>query len=109
MTGNDKLSYRIPTPEELQRLDPRTPGELDRRVFIDCPTGKVEDAKITYEDGEPLINVMRTIISLESVCIRTPDGKFAPGIARVYIQRFNNEIGRVEFLVADVLVGRNAL
>ncbi len=104
--NNGGEAYRRPTPEEEAGLNPQTPRRLDRRVRISCPSGVVIASRILFENGAPLTNVMRAVISLESpTCRNGRDGEFANGLAQVYITRFHNEIGRVEYLIAECLVG----
>ncbi len=86
--------YRAPNTEELRSMGSNTPRRLDRVVRVDCPTGEVIKAKIAFEDGEDLRNVLRALISME------PQGD-----CLIYLTRFNNEIGKVVFEVANCVLG----
>ena len=93
-------TYRGATPEEAGWSNPQTPREFDQRVRLVCKDGLVETAEITFEDGTPLKNVLRAVVSLESPLVRGANGR-----AEVFVTQFNNEIGRIVFGVAEALVG----
>ena len=93
-------TYRDTTPEEDGWSNPQTPRKFDQRVRLVCKDGVVETAEIVFEDGTPLKNVLRAVISLESPRVRGANGR-----AEVFVTQFNNEIGRIVFGVAEALVG----
>ena len=93
-------TYRDATPEEDGWSNPQTPRKFDQRVRLVCKDGVVETAEIVFEDGTPLTNVLRAVVSLESPRVRGANGR-----AEVFVTQFNNEIGRIVFGVAEALVG----
>lgn len=93
--------FREPTLAERRAMNPKTPHRHERRVRVSCPNGVVVGSVIEFEDGEELRNVLRAVIALEP---QPP-----PGLARVFITRFNNEIGQVVYEEALALVGRGDL
>lgn len=95
-----KPKFREPTLAELNSTNPKTPHRHVGRVRITCPTGRVLDSVPRFENGEEMRNVLRAVISLEP-----PDRDGRGGIAQVYLMRFNNEIGKVVYEVADCLIG----
>jgi hypothetical protein len=97
-------TYREPTEEELRSTNPSTPTKLDRRIVVSCPTGVVLEGKIVFEDGEPLMNVLRAVIALEAPVTRGPDGTESGGIAKIFVTTFNNEIGKVVYWTAEALL-----
>lgn len=92
--------YREPTIAELNSTDPKTPHRHVRPVRVTCPTGRVLDAKVRFEGGEDLKNVLRAVVALEP-----PDREGKGGTALIFLTRFNNEIGKVVYEVADCLLG----
>ncbi len=98
-------TYRDATPEECRAANPQTPRALDHRVRITCPDGIVLNTEIAYENGEPLKNVLRAVISLESPNCRGPVGEQPDGKAYVFVSYFENEIGQVLYGYAEALVG----
>jgi hypothetical protein len=78
--------------------DPKTPTKLDRRVRIYCPDGVVKGAKIEFEDGEPLKNVLRAVVAFEPTAIKGADGR-----ARVYLTQVVD--GQVVYREAAALIG----
>lgn len=95
--------YREPTVAELNSTDPKTPHRHVRPVRISCPNGVVINSKVRFEGGEELQNILRAVIALEPPNPKTKRS----GTALIYITRFNNEIGKVVFEVADCLVGED--
>lgn len=94
------------TPVELASLDANNPCRLLERVRVELPeSGNVDEArvKVLYPDGrvEDMRNVLRAVISLESSACpqRGPHSK--PGTAMAMITLFNNEIGKLQFIVAE--------
>lgn len=74
-----------------------TPHQHDRRVRLKSSQGLVLKSTIEFEDGTEIMNVLRAVILL--------DPQAPGGLARVFITRFNNEIGKVVFEEALALVG----
>jgi hypothetical protein len=96
--------YRGMTPEEDSWTNPQTPRKIDV-VRIACTDGVVENATVEFEDGTPLRNVIRVVISLESPLARGPKGETPDGNVYAFISQFHNEIGRVIYSVAEAVVG----
>ncbi len=96
-------SYREPTLAELNSTDPKTPHRHERAVTVSCPNGVVLDSKLTFEDGEEITNILRAVISME-----VPDKHGVGGHSLIYITRFNNEIGKIVYEVADCFIGAEA-
>ena len=92
-------------PDELPWTNPKTPRKLDQRVRLICADGNVETAEITFEDGTPLTNVLRAVVSLESPACRGTEGQAPDGKAYLFISQFHSETGRVVYSVAEALVG----
>lgn len=105
MSCNDPCStpcaetYREPTLAELNATDPKTPHQHVRAIVVSCPNGKVEDAKMVFEDGGEITNILRAVIAMEA------PNKGKGGTCLIYLTRFNNEIGKVVYEVADCFVG----
>ena len=85
--------------------NPQTPRKLPQRVRIASPDGIVLETKIEFEDGTPLTNVLRTVISLESPVASAPDGQKPDGKCYAFISQYDSEEGRVVYGVAEALVG----
>ena len=100
-----KIGYRDMTSDEESWTNPKTPRKYDRRIRITCTDGLIENAKIAFEDGEDLTNVLRAVASFESPNARGPNGETPDGKAYVFVSRFENEIGRVVYGIAEALTG----
>lgn len=92
--------YRAPTFAELDSTNMKTPHQHKRSVRINCPTGIPADCTIVFEDGEQLTNVLRAVIAIEST-----NDQGRTFFAQIFITRFNNEIGKVVYEVADCFIG----
>lgn len=97
--GEAATEYRKPTIAELNSTDPKTPRKDPRIATVSCPSGRVTETLITYDDGEPVTNLMRAVIALEPP--RTGKG----GECLVMMTRFHNEIGMVVYEVARCRIG----
>ncbi len=105
----DSTIYRTElTPGEEASLDPQNPARLIERVRIVVPeSGRVDDAKVKviYPDGEvDLINVMRVVISLEPTSCPPSDPYSKPGTAVAMITKWNQEIGKFQYMIADCVL-----
>ncbi len=92
------LGYREATIAELNSTDPRTPRRLDKSVVVTCKTGVVVEGEIVFADGGQLTNVLRAVIALNP-------GPKNEGRAMIMITRFNNEIGKIVYEVAECTLG----
>lgn len=97
--------YRTMTPEEESWTNPKTPRKFDQRVRIVCKDGLVDTAEVAFENGTPLKNLLRAVVSLESTITRGPNGQTPDGKAYVFVSQFHSEIGRVVYSIAEALVG----
>lgn len=98
-------TYRAPTPEEKTWTNPQTPRKFDQRVRVVCKDGQVATAEVTFEDGTPLRNLMRAVVSLESPVVRGENGQTPDGKAYVFVSQFHSEIGQVVYSIAEAVVG----
>jgi hypothetical protein len=97
--------YRGMTPEEDAWTNAHTPRIYDRRIRVASPGGMVVDTKIAFEDGEDLTNVLRAVVSFESPNAKGPKGQTPDGKIYIFVSRFENEIGKVVYGIAEALVG----
>jgi len=99
--GEAATEYRAPTIAELNSMDPTTPRRDPRMATVTCPSGRVVEALITYDDGEEVTNLLRAVIALEPPNPKTGQG----GECLVMMTRFHNEIGKVVYEVAKCRLG----
>ena len=85
--------------------NPHVPTPLDRRVRISCPGGEVLGTIIEFENGEPLLNVLRAVISLESPVAKGAKGRQPDGKAYVFLTQFDTVLGQVVYHTAEALIG----
>lgn len=97
--------YRTMTLEEQSWTNSQTPRRFDQRVRVKCQDGLVENAEISFEDGAPLKNILRVVVSLESSVIRGENREAPDGKAYVFVSQFHAEIGRVVYGTAEAIVG----
>ena len=93
------------TPDEESWTSPQTPRRYEQRIRIWSDDGLVENAKIQFEDGVDLTNVLRAVVSFESPNAKGPNGETPDGKIYVFVSRFENEIGKVVYGIAKALVG----
>ncbi len=113
----DSEDYREPTEAEKTTLDPANPIHFNERVRILLPLdGKVDNARVLVLDQDragketgkehDLINVLRTVITLEPTSMAARGDHSLPGTAVAYITLWHSEIGKMQFIWARCVFGR---
>ncbi len=103
-----ETSYREPSNIEERALDPSNPYRIPERVRITVPNGQVDKGHVTILADSPIemMNVLRTVVSLEPTSMRGKGSKFSkPGTAVAFITKFNNETGLLEHYWAECIFG----
>jgi len=89
----------------MSKVTPVEPVKFDQRIRVFCPSGQVAETRIEFEDGTPLKNVLRAVISMESPRARGANGETPDGKCYVFVTRYDAENGHMEYGFAEALVG----